>query len=110
ASGRDGIFERYTARVRPVAFEPKVEKRADAHKTKPVKMGKEVAIAPVDADFDRAARWSIRIPEIQSSEVSDVLLRIRYQGDVARLYAGNRLITDDFYKGTPWEIGLRRLP
>ena len=33
-----------------------------------------------------------------------------YQGDVARLYAGNRLITDDFYHGVPWEIGLRSIP
>jgi hypothetical protein len=29
---------------------------------------------------------------------------------VARLYAGNRLIDDDFYHGAPWEIGLRNIP
>ena len=39
-----------------------------------------------------------------------MLLRISYQGDVARVYAGGRLITDDFYHGAPWEIGLRSIP
>jgi hypothetical protein len=38
-----------------------------------------------------------------------VLLRIAYQGDVARIYAGGRLLTDDFYHGAPWEIGLRSI-
>jgi beta-galactosidase len=34
------------------------------------------------------------------------LLHVVYQGDIARIYAGGRLITDDFYHGAPWEIGL----
>ena len=38
-----------------------------------------------------------------------VLLRISYQGDIARIYTGGRLITDDFYHGAPWEVGLRDL-
>jgi hypothetical protein len=28
---------------------------------------------------------------------------------VARLYAGDRLVTDDFYHGSPWEIGLSNI-
>jgi hypothetical protein len=36
-----------------------------------------------------------------------VFLRIAYQGDIARIHAGGRLITDDFYHGAPWEIGLQ---
>jgi len=42
--------------------------------------------------------------------VRNVLLRITYLGDVARVYADGKLATDDFYKGTPFEIGLPRLP
>jgi hypothetical protein len=42
--------------------------------------------------------------------VGEVLLRIDYRGDIARIYAAGRLITDDFYHGTPWEIGLRGIP
>ena len=40
--------------------------------------------------------------------LSDVFLRIDYVGDVGRLYAGPRLLDDDFYKGTSWEIGMKR--
>jgi len=36
--------------------------------------------------------------------------RITYQADIARIYAGNRLITDDFYHGASWEIGLEDIP
>jgi hypothetical protein len=72
-------------------------------------MGKEVAMAPLESAFDGAARWSIRVPEVNSANVGEVLLRITYQGDIARIYAGGRLITDDFYHGAPWEIGLRNI-
>jgi beta-galactosidase len=40
--------------------------------------------------------------------LSDAFLRIGYVGDTARLYQGTRLLDDDFYKGTVWEIGLKR--
>ena len=33
---------------------------------------------------------------------------MEYQGDIARLSAGGHLLTDDFYNGTPWCIGLKR--
>jgi hypothetical protein len=66
-------------------------------------------MAPAEADFTAAARWSIRVPDINLDAVSEVFLRITYQGDVARLYAGKRLITDDFYHGVPWEISLRNI-
>jgi hypothetical protein len=109
AAGRDGVFERFAARVEPVAITPEVKQLASAGKAAPVRMGKEVAMAPVDADFAAAARWSVRVPEVKSPAVSEVLLRIAYEGDVARLYAGGRLFTDDFYHGKPWEIGLGRI-
>ena len=110
-AGQDGIFERYAAGVKPItALEPAVRQTAKAGPAPPVRMGEEVAMAPDEAAFDAAARWSIRVPDVQSSDVDQVFLRIVYQGDVARLYAGNRLITDDFYHGVPWEIGLRSIP
>lgn len=75
-----------------------------------MKLGPEVASAPPEAAFHGAARWSIRIPDAKSSSIDQVFLRIAYQGDVARLYAGGRLITDDFYHGPPWEVSLRNIP
>jgi hypothetical protein len=38
----------------------------------------------------------------------DGFLQVSYRGDVARLYSARRLLTDDFYNGQPWSIGLRR--
>jgi len=108
-AGEDGIFEQYVTSVPPVAAEAVVHQLARAGKAPPVRMGKEVAMAPSEADFHVAARWSIHIPGIASENVSEVLLRITYQGDVARIYAGKRLITDDFYHDAPWEIGLKNM-
>jgi beta-galactosidase len=108
-AGRDGIFERYTSRVQPVTVSVDVRKQAEAGEVPPVKMGKEVAMAPVDADFGAAARWSIRVSSLPGGPVRNVFLHIAYMGDVARLYTGDALVTDDFFKGTAWEIGLRRL-
>jgi beta-galactosidase len=60
--------------------------------------------------FRAAARWSIQVPDVKSSAIGEVFLRIAYEGDVARIYAGDRMVTDDFYHGVPWEIGLRNIP
>ncbi|SPE31078.1 hypothetical protein SBA3_1740014 [Candidatus Sulfopaludibacter sp. SbA3] len=78
-----------------------------------MKMGKEVAMAPdvslVGTEFAAAARWSIRVAKLPAG-LSNVYLRISYRGDIGRAYNGAILLTDDFYKGTPWWIGLRRIP
>ena len=39
----------------------------------------------------------------------NVFLRITYIGDIARVYADGKLVADDFYKGTPWQVALRQL-
>jgi hypothetical protein len=109
-AGQDGIFERYAAAVHPVNVEPVIHQIAPAGQAPPVRMGKEVAMAPTEADFQAAARWSIRVTNPKAEGVEELFLRIEYQGDVARLYAGDQLITDDFYHGAPWEIGLRNVP
>ncbi len=109
-AGREGVFDRYTASVSPLAAEPVVQQLSKAGPAAPVKMGQEVAMAPAEAAFDKAARWSIRVPDVKSSAVGEIFLRIAYQGDVARIYAGKHLITDDFYHGAPWEIGLGNIP
>ena len=109
SSGRDGIFDQYVTRVEGTSITATVEKLKDASPRPPVSMGREVATAPDDAAFDAAARWSIRVPPIESPTVKNVFLRITYEGDVARVYEGGKLVTDDFFKGTPWEIGLRSI-
>jgi hypothetical protein len=67
-----------------------------------------VAEAPTDADFDAASVWRIAIPaDIELTPRR--LLRVSYVGDVARVYVGGELVTDDFYHGRPLEISLREL-
>ena len=39
---------------------------------------------------------------------TDPLLRLHYVGDVARITLDGRLLTDNFYNGTVFEVGLRR--
>ncbi len=72
------------------------------------KISQPVAVEPSDADFAQAAVWKIKLPADFDPAAADTLLRIRYVGDVARVYLGGRLINDDFYNGAPLEIGLRR--
>ncbi|WP_373518777.1 beta-galactosidase [Pricia sp.] len=43
------------------------------------------------------------IPE----NLHDVILKIDYIGDTAMGFLDNELVADEFYKGIPWEIGLR---
>jgi hypothetical protein len=40
-------------------------------------------------------------------EVNDCFLIIRYQGDSARAYINGEFVTDHFYTGRDWEIGLK---
>jgi hypothetical protein len=109
AAGHAGSFELYARHVSPVKVTAKVEKLRDADPRAPVPMGKKVAQAPDDEAFDGAARWVIRIPPVESKEVKNVFLQISYEGDVARVYDRGKLFTDNFFKGTPWAIGLAPL-
>ena len=36
-----------------------------------------------------------------------MLLRIRYSGDTAALFAGDEMISDNFWNGDVWEVGLK---
>jgi hypothetical protein len=37
-----------------------------------------------------------------------VWLRVHYVGDVARFYLGGKLLTDNFYDGGPFDLGINR--
>jgi beta-galactosidase len=82
-------------------------KPADAPRTVPTG-SKGVAEAPSDADFEKAAVWKLRIPRDLALRKPNHLLRITYQGDAARIYAGESLLTDNFYNGNAFEVGINR--
>jgi hypothetical protein len=105
----DGLFTRYTVaatQVKPVAA--KVEQARQAGPARAIPFGiAKVASEPTDADFKQAAAWTIKLPA-GTDPSRDLLLRIHYVGDVARIKLGDKLLTDNFYNGKPFEVGLRR--
>jgi beta-galactosidase len=105
--GQDGVFQQYCARVEPVSVEALVSKVREG-RADPVKMGAETAIMPSDEAFAHAAVWKIQVPSGAANPSIRLLLGIDYVGDIARIYAGDRFITDEFYHGAPLEIGLWR--
>ena len=106
---REGIFTRYTIR-RPTP-EPvivQLQPVREAGSVRMTGMGKaHVAEQPKDADFEQSAIWKVLLPK-DIDPARDIYLRFPYVGDVARIYLDNRLLTDNFYNGKPFEIGLKR--
>jgi hypothetical protein len=102
---------------KPMKFEPPapheaqtvaVEPMKPAGMARQVKNGSQrVLEAPSDEEFDQAAVWSIKLPATLDLRANP-LLRIRYAGDVARLYLDGKLIDDNFYNGTSFDLGLKR--
>jgi beta-galactosidase len=112
--GEDGIFGLYAAHAQSVRTSVRVQKIRDAGTSPPPRMGKEmmgkrVVLAPDDSAFETAASWAIQVPCVEP-EAGRMYLRIDYEGDVARFYVDGKLLTDNFYNGTPWVIGLDRVP
>jgi hypothetical protein len=107
--GAEGQFEKYMTHVGKVDVKVGIEQIKDAAPRPPARMGKEVVQVPEAAVFEGAAQWALDVPTINSPAVHKLFLRISYEGDIARLYADGKLINDDFYKGTPFEIGMQRV-
>lgn len=67
-----------------------------------------VIMAPDDSSFGQAGEWKIVVPQGALKGLSDLCLGVHYRGDEARLLKGSRLLTDNFYNGNEWQIGLKR--
>jgi hypothetical protein len=110
-SGARGPVDRFTAEAgaRDVKLEYRLLRAAG--EAPAVKLGavpQGVAQAPAAGELPQAAKWSITVPPGAMDGLSELFLQVKYQGDVARLSQGQRLLTDDFYNGRPWSIGLHR--
>jgi beta-galactosidase len=112
----EGVFQVYKVSVPPRNISVKVTQIASAgvapsiERANPAGWRKQpVAVAPSDTTLKKlSARWNVSIPDDILNSVEDVFLQIHYQGDVARLYATDQLLDDNFYNGEPWVIGLKR--
>lgn len=89
---------------------PVINKISESGAPRVITMGvNKVAQSPVDADFVEAAVYKIgNLPVAEGRD--NLLLKIDYRGDVARLYCNGKLIADNFYNGKPMLYGLWRLP
>lgn len=50
----------------------------------------------------------VELPQSIPPSVNDVYLTIDYTGDTGMGFLDGELVTDEFYKGIPWQIGLRK--
>ena len=50
----------------------------------------------------------VALPQNLPSGVNDIYLTIDYTGDTGMGFLNGQLVTDEFYKGIPWQIGLRK--
>ncbi len=113
--GTTDLFQRRTLRVAEKKISFDLVKTRDFGKAPAPLFGPRsptrsvgVAMAPDESSYAQAAEWQMTIPQGALNGVSDVYLAVRYQGDEARLVMGNRLLTDNFFNGTEWRIGLKR--
>ncbi len=75
-----------------------------------------VATLPPESAFKQAAQWEFTLPRQNLAGISQLFLRMDYSGDIGRAYWGSDpgrnqdadLLDDNFYNGSPWEIGLMR--
>lgn len=104
----EGIFESYQAQVAAVEISGVVKKTREAAAAPAVK-SKRVAEEPDEKGYGSSAQWTIEVTKHPNVNLSNVFLRFKYVGDVARFYSGDCLITDDFYSGLPLEIGLKTI-
>lgn len=80
-------------------------KRAGEPRAVPMGPNK-AAESPTDEDWGRAAAWELELPHDHASR--DLLLRIRYRGDAARVETlGGELLTDNFYNGSAFDFAPR---
>lgn len=109
------LFARYSATLPTIELNPMIAKVQDAKPRPPWTLGpmlswrtKPLPVKPAVAEFSGAAAWKITVPPVTAdAQVSDVWLKIDYQGDEARLSDGGGLIDDNFWNGLPWAVGLK---
>jgi hypothetical protein len=113
SAGRDGIFQEFAAEPPAVGTAVTARQIRLADPAPRARLSpnprRRIVLEPTDADFDRAAVWAVSLPPMATAPGARPVLTVAYVGEAARLYAGNRLLDDNFYRGTPFEFGLWRL-
>ena len=102
----DGEFMRYTMKK---AFAPAVPIKCTLLAPADLRLAQKVnPMSRKSWKTAAAARWRLDIPTRNCA--LPLLLRIAYVGNVLRVYAGGKLLVDDFYNGKPLDVPLSRVP
>lgn len=102
--GSDGVFGSVTmATVPPVVANPTVTlvQPAGPPRTIPTNSRSGKPQEPTLTEWDAAAKYSIKLhlPSDFNASATEIRLNIDYEADAARVYYGNRLLTDNWYSG-----------
>ena len=84
AESADGLFTRYSLTI---------PQKTTSLTLEPVSPGKVV----------------VKLPPNILDDVDNVYLRIDYVGDIGNCFIDGKLVADNFYNGTVWEIGLKQV-
>lgn len=110
-SEAEHLFLDETAKTPSAPLSVECHKLSEAGPLRSIVKGKaKVAEAPLEADWQQAAVYQIRLSQALEQAGERQLLSIEYQGDCARLYANGKLVADNFQYGRPFLYGLWRLP
>jgi beta-galactosidase len=113
--GNTRLFADYQATLPKLELHATITKVHDAKPRAAWTIGESLSwrpdplpMKPAAGEFDGAAVWRIQIPKVPTNpSVSDVWLKIHYQGDIARLSNAGRLVDDNFWNGSSWTLGLK---
>ena len=96
---QDGIVEECWQSIGTI----EASKQKEHDGLREVKLGtQKVAEQPYEADFGKAAVWSIDCNSLKDAEnKNNLFLKISYKGDCARIYADGVLAEDNFWNGKP---------
>jgi beta-galactosidase len=110
SSGKDGIFQSYSAKAKPKVITATLTKTREAQQVSPLLIGgpAKAALQPFPEQYGKSAAWHISIPKDAVDGLNDVYMNIDYQGDIGRLFSGVIMLDDSYYSGHTWEIGLKR--
>jgi len=111
----DGIWTKYAIEIPAAHVQYTWTKVRDAGTAHPMKMGvrfdwrkQSVAETPAESAFQDASRWELRLPRQKLAGVSEIYLHMDYAGDIGRTRLADKLLDDNFFNGSAWEIGLTR--
>ncbi len=62
---------------------------------------------PVETTRVGEKKFIVKLPA-SLGNLNDIFLQINYVGDTGMGFLDGKLVTDEFYKGIPWQIGLKK--